>query len=273
MLPSTIAPISGHHRSGSFSQSQDHQQAQGAQNHSNYQVEGPQPSFDTRGRPVPAVCFDVSQIFVFLIDRAHKKRWYNLLGTNLLKTSSSLMIQRERRNLIMNSSSLISIVKVDWRRNKLCIFWSTLPRFSRQRLIWFLWRVLLQVGSCCLHWSETRILTKMVFVLHSMRRYSRTICEHLLLCALTPKTFAPQQHIWCSMIWWNCSRWGGRWRKVRIFSLGIMLIEEISVSRYALRYSFSFVLWSLRKRFLLSVSPIPICSQNLESKQTGYVTR
>ena len=89
-----------------------------------------------------------------LIARTHfdvfffkKKRLYNLLETNLQKTSSSRMIQKEKRSLITNSSSLISFVKGDWRKIKLCIFWSTLPRFSRQRLIWFLWRVLLQVRS------------------------------------------------------------------------------------------------------------------------------
>ena len=76
MLPSTMAPISGHHRSGSVSQSQDHQQAQGAQNPSNFQIEGPQPSFDTRGRPVPGVCLFISQIFILLIDRAHKKIFF-----------------------------------------------------------------------------------------------------------------------------------------------------------------------------------------------------
>jgi hypothetical protein len=76
MLPTTIAPIAGHHRSGSLSQSQDHQTALGAQNnnyHPTHQLEGPQPSFDTRGRPVPGVCsLVISEIFVFLIDRAHK---------------------------------------------------------------------------------------------------------------------------------------------------------------------------------------------------------
>ena len=153
MLPTTIAPISGHHRSGSLSQSQDHH----AQNNiysPNHQLDGPHPSFDTRGRPVPGVCFVQ---FVILIDRAHILiqllfRLLNLLGTNLRTTSSSLTMERERRNLIMNSSSLISIVKVDWRKNKLCIFWSMPPRFSRRRLIWFLSRVLLQVRSRCLYW-------------------------------------------------------------------------------------------------------------------------
>ena len=72
MLPTTIPPISGHHYSGSISQSQDHQRALGPPNNNYHQLEGPEPHFDTRGRPVPGVCFlSITQTFVVLIDRAH----------------------------------------------------------------------------------------------------------------------------------------------------------------------------------------------------------
>ena len=230
MLPTTIAPISGHHRSGSLSQSQDHH----AQNNiysPNHQLDGPHPSFDTRGRPVPGVCFVQ---FVILIDRAHTLiqllfRLLNLLGTNLRTTSSSLTMERERRNLIMNSSSLISIVKVDWRKNKLCIFWSTPPRFSRRRLIWFLSRVLLQVRSCCLYWVLSDSSQRCVVCGDIHGQY----VSHSCCAPYHRKRFSPSTtFMFCSMIWWNCSRWAARWRKVRIFSLEITWIEEISVLRY-----------------------------------------
>ena len=47
----------GHHRSGSL---QEHQHAPGAQNNNHpphHQLDGSQPSFDTKGRPIPGVCF------------------------------------------------------------------------------------------------------------------------------------------------------------------------------------------------------------------------
>lgn len=60
------------------------------------------------------VSYFSQEIRVVLIDRAHLfKRLFNLLGTDLRKMNFSLMMERERRNLIMNSSSLISIVKDD----------------------------------------------------------------------------------------------------------------------------------------------------------------
>lgn len=72
MIPTTIAPISGHHhRSGSYSQPQEHQgAAQNDHHHPNHQqpLDGPYPHFDTRGRPVPGVCFFL--LLSFLIDRA-----------------------------------------------------------------------------------------------------------------------------------------------------------------------------------------------------------
>ena len=53
-----------------------------------------------------------------------------------------------------------------------------------------------------------------------------------------------------------------------IFSLEITLIGEILALRY---YPFPLVITS-KRRVLPPVPPIPICPQNLESKQTDYAT-
>jgi hypothetical protein len=79
MLPTTITPISGHHRSGSLSQSQEHQHAR--DNHPNHQLDDSQLPFDTRGRPVPGVCLVTSQIF----RRSHRSRAYSINALKVIQ--------------------------------------------------------------------------------------------------------------------------------------------------------------------------------------------